>query len=444
MKMSRKKGSATIKDLFVNLAVAFCALVILFVALELSLRVGGWLYSFYERSHTQCLSARSPGDLSTQTILCVGDSFTQGAGAGPRESYPQQLESILLRTGFRDVRTINQGVGGITSSIALKKMPKLLATYKPKIVLLLIGCNDFWNLEDSNYFFLYQSRIPFAASVQQMLNKSKLYKLLKIALVNISDKLARLKRNSGEAVPSRSALGKVNALSAELFCQGEWEMFYGRDASAIEKFKRALAADPKNYLAAYWVGERYCALNEKERAREYLWQAISGCNDWNEDFLSKISNVAWRLDDQPLVTFMKVRAYLVSKYDKDTVRPALRFIDAQIAVINREEVFDAVLRYNLKEIADLAKERHIALIFLSYPSPKKISAVIREAAAKNNVLLVDSEKVFVEKLRTARTADYFVSDGHCNGRGYLVMAQSVAEAILKNHLLEGKNGNARQ
>jgi len=71
------------------------------------------------------------------TILAIGDSLTAGTGTTKANAYPQQLENI---SGYK---VINAGISGNTSEQALKRLPQLLQTYNPKLVIILIGGNDF-------------------------------------------------------------------------------------------------------------------------------------------------------------------------------------------------------------------------------------------------------------------------------------------------------------
>lgn len=70
------------------------------------------------------------------TVLALGDSLTAGYGATSGEDYPSQLAKI---TGWQ---VINGGVSGDTSLQALSRLPQLLS-YKPKLVIISIGGNDF-------------------------------------------------------------------------------------------------------------------------------------------------------------------------------------------------------------------------------------------------------------------------------------------------------------
>ena len=86
-------------------------------------------------------SRRSPPKgtpLSPQaTLLCLGDSLTFGMGAAPEASYPSQLAALTGHTAH------NAGVNGDTAEGALARLPALLETHTPGLVLVSIGGNDF-------------------------------------------------------------------------------------------------------------------------------------------------------------------------------------------------------------------------------------------------------------------------------------------------------------
>ena len=74
------------------------------------------------------------------TVVAVGDSLTAGMGVAENESYPALLEQRLKSEGY-DVRVINAGVSGETTSGTLARLDWVL-TLKPDIVILETGAND--------------------------------------------------------------------------------------------------------------------------------------------------------------------------------------------------------------------------------------------------------------------------------------------------------------
>ncbi len=76
---------------------------------------------------------RSPGD----TIICFGDSLTEGVGAGSGEDYPTVLSRDL------GMPIINAGLSGDTTAQALARFSDALSSKNPRLIIVLLGGNDF-------------------------------------------------------------------------------------------------------------------------------------------------------------------------------------------------------------------------------------------------------------------------------------------------------------
>ncbi|NJB67892.1 acyl-CoA thioesterase-1 [Desulfobaculum xiamenense] len=76
----------------------------------------------------------------TLSLLAFGDSITAGYGLGADQSYPARLEALLRAQGV-DVRVINAGVSGDTTSGGLARLPWILEL-RPDAAILALGAND--------------------------------------------------------------------------------------------------------------------------------------------------------------------------------------------------------------------------------------------------------------------------------------------------------------
>ena len=72
-----------------------------------------------------------------ETIVCFGDSITQGFGVKPEESFPSLLGEQLGQP------VINAGVSGDTTAGALRRLERDVLSKKPKLVIVEFGGNDF-------------------------------------------------------------------------------------------------------------------------------------------------------------------------------------------------------------------------------------------------------------------------------------------------------------
>jgi len=80
-------------------------------------------------------------------VLCLGDSNTYGLWLERKEAYPQQLEALWnQRTTTPKLEVLNLGFPGTNSSRLVRDLPRLLETFDPDILILMVGVNDFWTL----------------------------------------------------------------------------------------------------------------------------------------------------------------------------------------------------------------------------------------------------------------------------------------------------------
>ena len=76
-------------------------------------------------------------DSRGETIICFGDSITEGKGVSKGKDYP------CLLSRFLDREVINAGVSGDTTARALKRLSRDVLEKKPYLVIVELGGNDF-------------------------------------------------------------------------------------------------------------------------------------------------------------------------------------------------------------------------------------------------------------------------------------------------------------
>jgi acyl-CoA thioesterase-1 len=85
----------------------------------------------------QIVSANS----NTKTILFLGDSLTEGLGVAQKDAFPNLVENMIKTKLKKDIKIINAGVSGSTTSDGLSRL-KWYLKRKPDIVFIAIGAND--------------------------------------------------------------------------------------------------------------------------------------------------------------------------------------------------------------------------------------------------------------------------------------------------------------
>ena len=84
----------------------------------------------------------SPMLVSAKTIMIVGDSISAGYGIQPQQGWVYLLQKRLDQQYPKQHKVVNASVSGETTSGALARLPKLLQTHKPQIVVIELGGND--------------------------------------------------------------------------------------------------------------------------------------------------------------------------------------------------------------------------------------------------------------------------------------------------------------
>jgi tetratricopeptide (TPR) repeat protein len=144
---NRRKAKIKLKNakrnLFKNLLVIFSGflfwLIVVFIVLEIALRIFGSFYSSEQKGRNDIVSDKA------FTILCLGDSFTYGIGAHANKSYPAQLEQLIINQEKIPIHVINAGICAGNTTQMLENIQKLLQKYHPDVVVMLFGMANSWN-----------------------------------------------------------------------------------------------------------------------------------------------------------------------------------------------------------------------------------------------------------------------------------------------------------
>ena len=84
----------------------------------------------------------SPMLVSAKTIMIVGDSLSAGYGIQPQQGWVYLLQKRLDQQYPKQHKVVNASISGESTGGALARLPKLLQTHKPQIVVIELGGND--------------------------------------------------------------------------------------------------------------------------------------------------------------------------------------------------------------------------------------------------------------------------------------------------------------
>lgn len=83
----------------------------------------------------------TPAVAADRVIVVVGDSISSGYGLSGDPSWVELLKQKLDTQGY-EYAVINASIAGDTSAGGLARLPRLLDTHKPEIVIIELGGND--------------------------------------------------------------------------------------------------------------------------------------------------------------------------------------------------------------------------------------------------------------------------------------------------------------
>jgi lysophospholipase L1-like esterase len=125
-----------------------------------------------------------PGSSGNRRVISLGDSNTYGIWVGKPAAYPQVLERLWnAAPGGQRLEVANLGYPGNNSSLLLSRFGEILHRYRPDVVTIMVGVNDFWTLPepvaDSADTCALRAAHPLGSDYRERLwQYSRVYRLL--------------------------------------------------------------------------------------------------------------------------------------------------------------------------------------------------------------------------------------------------------------------------
>lgn len=412
--------------------------------IEGGLRIAGYIYYLGRVGVEKKLS----NEIADVRILCVGDSFTFGAGAPPAYSYPSQLEKLLNDNSINKKYVVyNEGgsLPGMTSSLVLKNLEENILKYHPDIIIILIGMNNSWNLYGSNLIlFTGKSWMTYLYRLDGFFTQFRIYKLLKIILGRVENFVIAMEFNNndfklGDSKTKDNYFGENGY--ADLPAELEILLESASDAlcvkgdinQAIREYKKIIEQYPYNDTAYAILGHIYELSDDCDLAIKELNKAIE-LNPDNLFARQRLWNVHYRSGEGHLAAEEIKKIIKMHPNAGNMYARMLKIGLPSLEMSKNSIIQEKLLRYDLENIFKVVEKYNLQPVLLNYPPPTNDKYNIRaDAASCHNAAFVDIYSAFkkLEEMPGYDVRNFFGEDEHCNANGYKIMAEEIYK-VLRN------------
>ncbi|MBU1912189.1 MAG: tetratricopeptide repeat protein [Candidatus Omnitrophica bacterium] len=408
----------------------FSGIIFTLILLELLLTLWGYAY-LHLKNPAKDIKKKS-GEFN---ILCLGDSFTLGIGAPKGQSYPDQLEKLLNKSHENNNFNVYKEFR-INSSTVSKYLTADIERYKPDLIVVMIGCNDRWSLENCNYFKI--KNCSYLTEFDIWLSDFKVYKLAKISLLNFTNLLkSKITKSDHLSAGSIYTPFSFKNQAAERYFRIAYDYdSSGNYESALKGYKNAEQLEPKNPSVHFALARIYLqVLHNFDLGKKH---AILLLYYGNSSVVSSVFMLLNPVIDDKNKMIINMKDIIEARYKNDDKIKALRYLKILHIFQRDDKKIEKIIGYNLGEIIKIIKRNKIKIVLMQYPNPDHIFGreVVNSAAHLFKIPLVDNRVKFENKLRTTglKKEDFF-ADGHCNAAGYRLIAQNVYDALISSGLI---------
>ena len=442
-----------------KLSVFFIGVFSLLLLLEIGLRVIG------------AINTEKSGDLiaagkysDSHIILCLGDSWTAGEGAPEDKSYPAQLQVLLNSLpAKKKIKVLNLGAGANNTTQFIDTLNNALKkNIKPKLLILLGGDANFWNYWG---YHAYLKGNNFRAFMEDYLYRIRVYKLAKLLLMNITEKIRNNAYLHKQDDPV-TGVGQRNILffPKSVNCEKGWNYFQqGKYNESRDSFRRGIELDPKDVECYKGLGAVYLAQGQDEQAEEWFKKGVE-ISPADFSYCASIARLYRQQNQITQATNWYKQAIRINPQDNESIsgwyliqknyEDKLTFLEElekkglltdnfadilkKIKGNNKKDIEDGIKRwvaFDIEKIIKICRENKIKIILQNYPKnvyrQKEAGEILRYVASINSLPFVDNFQAFIElKREKGNIEDYFTPDGgHPNAKGYALMAENIFNKI---------------
>jgi len=454
-------------------------IVVFFIIAEVGFRLGGLILN----SQKEILNNRSLQRKGVYRILCLGESTT---AAGGRDSYPAQLEEILNKNNLGlSFSVINKGEVGVWTRYIVGQLERNLDTYKPDMVIVMMGVNDRGEF------------VPENKGSNGFLKSLRVYKLFELISLRIKSKTQEccvpdtcIQRGwnfeaQGRYRQAESAFKRMleyDSLNVDAYVGLGWVYRdQGRWLDAEREFKKALQLDPRRQDAYLGIG--WCLKDQSQyAAAEELFKKAIALNPHSKEAyigLGWSSREQGRYDDAELF-FMKALEFspqdaglyctlgeVLFKNDKFmqaeeafnksvSINPryalAYNNLSELYRKMNKPELAReyqnkaqiimrsgsiSTVKSSYQELKAVLNKRGIRLVCVQYPL-RSVGSLKELFSEESGIIFVDNDLIFKQAVNEEGYEEYFLDMfagdfGHCTPKGNRLLAENIANTILKEY-----------
>ena len=409
-----------------------------FLLLESGLRLGSFAYLRIRKVPGQSFATIIS---KPYVILCLGNSYTFGFGASFLMSYPAQLQRMFNeKIKGQDVRVINKGAGLQNTAELLRDLKFNIDKYSPDLILIQTGQPNFWNHRGiSDYLKRQMAKGTFWKQAKYFFDnlffECRVYRLAVFA--------NEYHKNMRPAVVESPA-GDVEYKEIEQVLRDDRvRLFLGKSTGldsrqymkARNKFLGAIRRFPHYPMNYVYMGVLDWGQNNFMGALQWYIRAIRVDPGFRNN---GYSNEGYR--SIQLLRFVNKKAYesrvnrkidsFIENFSKSNKNDSDNFV-----YLNKDQVIDWI-KSDIREINRIAVARKIRVILQNYPKWFPENLVLLEIGNELKLPFMDHYSVFQEKIgHGIAEQDLFTPDGHCNARGYGVMAENIFNKIVAEGFL---------
>lgn len=440
--------------------------------LELSLRTIGYFVQLnVEKEYIPLIDESNNQDndytiekfnnpIATNSIMCIGDSFTNGGNVQSYDTYPFFLFNNLNNNHHIKYNVLNFGKCESstfdTENRIYEKINSLIDSKKelPKYILILTGSADLFNYNFGSIRDINLTEKD--VNVYSLFTKFRIYKMYRIIKYELLKYLniTSLIRLPNDNVDSTS-LGHIEeAFNLTLKHFLPTDVFSEKSYSLKDPFFKKMFQDysmkglSKEIIKEVFPEEKIPSHVYIERLIIYRLAIFSRSNDHISginfilQFIKKYPNFFWKNNNVKAVKYyLTQNIRLQSEISPQSFQQ--KILNTSITTDDYNKFLDFLKNWNINEdninklryeswsrIITFLQQHNITPILQTYPS-NYISAnnVLRNVSHTYSLNLVDHNDIFQDLFKKEPKSKYLFDDDHCTPAGYKLMADNIYKLI---------------